>query len=114
MRRLAELVFGLAICVLLATACSRGGGAPATLEELKHGAELFAHYCSGCHPDGGNAVYPQKTLYRHDLAANGITTPDGIIAKMRNPDPGMKRFDKETLPKGDALAIARYILVTFK
>lgn len=108
------LAAGVAACGMLAAGCGRKEAREASPAELKAGGELFAHYCAGCHPDGGNAIYPQKTLHRIDLAANGITTPAGIVAKMRHPDPGMKRFDRATVPDQDALAIARYILATFR
>ncbi len=105
----------MTLCGMLAMAgCSREESRQATPEELVQGGELFSHYCAGCHPDGGNVLYPQKTLYRHDLAANGIATPAGIVAKMRHPDPGMKQFDKEYVSDRDALAIAQYVLATFR
>ena len=77
------------------------------------GQELFSQYCAGCHPDGENSIYPQKTLHRMDLKANGITTPAGIVAIMRNPGRKMKPFDKRTIPDPDAFAIAHYIFATF-
>lgn len=82
--------------------------------EPARGGGLFAQYCAGCHPDGGNLLYPQKTLHRIDLAANGITTSAGIVAKMRSPGRGMRQFDKAALSDNDARAIAQYILATFK
>jgi cytochrome c6 len=33
---------------------------------------------------------------------------------MRNPGPGMTKFDEKTLPQKDAKAIAEYIHKTFK
>lgn len=40
-------------------------------------------------------------------------TEDDIISKMRNPGPGMERFDKSVLPDRDARKIAGYIIKTF-
>jgi cytochrome c6 len=33
---------------------------------------------------------------------------------MRNPGPGMTKFEASTIPDKDAMEIARYILKTFK
>jgi cytochrome c6 len=115
MRRSTAVSFGVAAALLaLSAGCSREAAREATPEQLQRGAEMFSHYCAGCHPDGGNALYPQKTLHRADLAANGITTPAGVVAKMRNPGKGMRQFDEAAITDKDALAIARYVLATFK
>ncbi len=102
----------LVATLLLLAACSRGGGTPSP-EELKLGGELFFHYCAGCHPAGGNAIYPQKTLHKMELAANGVRTVDDIVAKMRHPGRGMRQFDRATLSDREARAIASYILASF-
>lgn len=83
-------------------------------ETGKSGQELFLLYCSGCHPNGENTIYPQKSLDRMTLAANGITKPADIVALMRHPGRGMKKFDRNALPDKDALAIAQYVLASFK
>ena len=80
----------------------------------KSGQELFQLYCSGCHPNGGNVIYPQKTLDRMTLAANGVTKPDDIVALLRNPGRGMKKFDRGTVSDKDAMAIAQYVFASFK
>lgn len=108
------MTFAVASCWILAMAgCSRERADKATPDLLKRGRELFSYHCAGCHPDGENSVYPQKTLHRMDLKANGITTPAGIVAIMRRPERKMKPFDKKSIPDTDALAIAHYILATF-
>jgi mono/diheme cytochrome c family protein len=71
-------------------------------------------HCSGCHPGGGNVKYPQKSLDRVTLAANGITTPQQIVRLMRHPGRGMKAFDRRTVSDPDALKMAAYILATFR
>lgn len=87
------------------------------------GESLFKKHCAGCHPQGGNIVNPQKTLFKKDLDANNISAPADIVKKMRNPGPfpshpqawaGMKLFDEKTVPDDDALKIANYILATFR
>jgi cytochrome c6 len=78
------------------------------------GEALFQQYCAMCHPDGSNILYPQKTLQRGALAANGITTAEGIIGKMRNPGPKMRRFDSSELSETDARKIAEYVLNKYK
>ena len=95
--------------VLVMTGCkgaSRSTGKP--------GQELFMTYCSGCHPNGTNSIYPQKSLDRSTLAANGITTREGIVAIMRNPGNGMKIFGRDTISEVDARKVADYILETFR
>jgi cytochrome c6 len=78
------------------------------------GEELFKQNCASCHPEGGNIVNPQDTLHKKDMARGGVKTAKDIIKKMRNPGPGMTKFDVKTLPDKDAKAIAEYILKTFK
>src|SRR5512142_1645175 len=75
-----------------------GGGRDSGLS----GEALFMSHCSGCHPDGGNVKYPQKSLDRMTLAANGITTPQQIVHLMRHPGRGMKAFDRGTISDADA------------
>lgn len=89
--------------------------APAKLPtaEAKSGEELFIQHCTVCHPAGGNIINPEKPLHRKNREANGIKTADDIIATLRNPGPGMNKFDEKTLSDQDALAIAEYVLKTF-
>ena len=79
-----------------------------------NGKALFEQHCASCHPDGSNTVNAQKTLHKKDLNANGVKTAGDIVGKMRNPGPGMPKFDKKTIPDKDAKMIADYILKTFK
>jgi len=74
----------------------------------------FKEHCAVCHPDGGNIINPKKTLHKSDLDANNVKTVADIISKMRNPGPGMTKFDKKTIPNAEAKKIAQYILKTFK
>ena len=78
------------------------------------GETEFKEHCAICHPDGSNVVTPEKSLLKKDLDANGIRKPADIIKKMRNPGPGMTKFDKKTVSDKEARAIADYILKTFK
>lgn len=78
------------------------------------GDNLFNQYCVACHPGGGNVINSKKTLHNSDLTANNITKPEGIIAIMRNPGPGMPKFDSEKIPDNFAEKLAEYILKTFK
>jgi cytochrome c6 len=86
------------------------------VEKTKEGSgeALFKQYCAVCHPDGGNIINPSFTLHKKELEAHGITKPEGIMYKMRNPGPGMTKFDEETIPDAEAKKIAEYILETFK
>jgi cytochrome c6 len=77
------------------------------------GEALFKQHCAVCHVDGGNIINPQKTLHKKDREANGIKTADAIIKTMKNPGPGMTKFDSKTIPDKDARKITEYILKTF-
>jgi cytochrome c6 len=78
------------------------------------GEELFKQHCAVCHPDGGNIIKPQHTLQKKNLAHHGIKNWQGIVKTLRNPGPGMTKFDQKAIPDKDAKAIAEYVLKTFK
>ncbi|MBI5420134.1 MAG: c-type cytochrome [Deltaproteobacteria bacterium] len=78
------------------------------------GEELFKQHCAMCHPDGGNIINAKKTLHAKDLKANKITKAEDIVRVMRNPGPGMNKFDEKTIPDKEAKEIAQYIRKTFK
>jgi len=78
------------------------------------GEALFKQKCAACHPDGGNVMNAAKTLKKKDLAANKIKSEADIVKYMRNPGPGMTKFDAKSLSDKDAKEIAAYILKTFK
>ena len=82
--------------------------------DLSRGEEAFVKHCAGCHAGGGNIVDADKPLNMKALRANGIKTPADIIRLMRNPEPGMTRFDEKTIDRPTAEDIAAYILKTFK
>jgi cytochrome c6 len=78
------------------------------------GEILFKQHCAACHPEGRNIINPQKTLQKKVLEANGVKSSDDIVKIMRNPGPGMSKFDEKTIPGKDARKIADYIINTFK
>lgn len=80
----------------------------------KSGEALFKQHCTMCHPEGGNIINAKKTLRGKDLKANNIKSAGDIVKVMRNPGPGMNKFDEKTLPDKEAKEIAEYILKTFK
>jgi cytochrome c6 len=82
-------------------------------EKINAKAE-FEEHCASCHPKGGNIIKGDKTLSKKSLAAHGIKAPKDIVAKMRNPGPGMTKFDAKAVSDKEATAIAGYILATFK
>jgi cytochrome c6 len=108
MRKFIVLLSVFAVAVLML------GTVGTAKEQEKKGEALFKQNCSPCHPDGGNIINPQKTLHKKALEANGIKKAADIVAKMRNPGPGMTKFDEKSLPEKDAKEIAEYILKTFK
>ena len=78
------------------------------------GKKEFEEHCAVCHPKGGNSINAQKPLHRKSLRANGVKSAKDIIGKMRNPGPGMTKFEKNTISDKEAKAIAEYILKSFK
>jgi len=78
------------------------------------GETLFKQHCAACHPAGGNIINTQKTLHKKSMEANKIKTAQDIIKTMRNPGPGMTKFDAKMIPDKDARRIADYIIATFK
>lgn len=78
------------------------------------GKKEFGEHCMVCHPGGGNTINSQKPLNKKSLKANGVNSAKDIINKMRNPGPGMTKFDEKTISNKEAKAIAEYILKTFK
>ena len=89
-------------------------GLSAAEKKESKGAALFQQHCASCHMNGGNIIKQDFTLHRKDLNAHGVKTAMDIVGKMRNPGPGMTRFDAKTISDKDAKEIAEYILKTFK
>jgi len=87
---------------------------PAVAHSEQSGEDLFKQNCAVCHVDGGNIVNPKKTLHKQDREANKVMSVKDIVHIMRNPGPGMIKFDEKTIPDKDAKEIAEYILKTFK
>jgi cytochrome c6 len=108
MKRLAILAMAGIFAASAATAFadSRGGKVD--------GKKKFEEHCKVCHPNGGNIVNPKKTLGKADLEKSGIKRPEDIVKIIRNPGPGMTKIDAKTLSDKEALAVADYIMKTFK
>lgn len=88
---------------------------PAPTETSMTGEQLYKQHCAVCHPNGGNTINPKKTLSTKAMAENSkITTPEDILRVMRNPGPGMNKFDEATISDEDARKIGEYTLATFK
>lgn len=105
----------IVVVVAVLTVCMSGFSAFAKeAVKGKSGEALFKENCSMCHPEGGNAMNPKKTLRKASLEANKIKTPEDIVKLMRKPGPGMTKFDPKTVSDADAKKIADYILATFK
>jgi cytochrome c6 len=114
MKKIATVFVSLASIILfIAVACS-GESPNKTAKESSKGEELFKFNCTVCHPNGENVIIKEKSLHKADLDKNGIKTPDDIVKLMRNPGPGMRKFDETTISDHDAHEIAEYVLRTFK
>jgi cytochrome c6 len=100
-------LYAVIICwsAALAIAATSSEAAPDKKSEA-----LFKEHCAACHPDGGNIINPKKTLKKADLQANKVTSADDIVRVMRNPGPGMLKFDAKTIPDKEAKELAEYIL----
>ena len=107
-------VLSVIVATISLSALLAGGSLAADKAKKISGEAEFKKHCAVCHPDGGNTVNAAKTLHKKDRDADGIKKPADIIAKMRNPGPGMTQFDKKTIPDKAAQAIAEYITKTFK
>lgn len=81
---------------------------------VSQGEQSFVKHCAVCHANGGNIVNTAKPINRKALAATGINRPADVVRQMRNPGPGMTRFDEKAISDREARAIAEYILKTFK
>lgn len=100
----------LAVFILWSVCCIPSGFA----KDTEKGESLFKQHCSVCHPDGGNIINPGKTLHKKDREGNNVKTVKDVINRMRNPGPGMSKFDEKTISDKDAKEIAEFILKTFK
>jgi cytochrome c6 len=110
MKTLAKVgVLVVSVCLVLPAA-----GLNAAEKKESNGAKLFQQHCAACHPNGGNIINPAMTLHKKDRDAHGVKTAEAIVGKMRNPGPGMTRFDAKTVSDKDAKEIAQYILQAFK
>jgi cytochrome c6 len=99
--------------VAVTTVATPGFGDTRKVEKID-GKKEFEEHCAVCHPNGGNIVNAQKPLSGKALKANGVRNVKDIIGKMRNPGPGMTRFDEKTISDQEARAIASYVMKAFK
>lgn len=90
------------------TACGKG----ADSEAGPDGKALFETYCASCHRGGGNIINPKKTLKASDMAANGVKDAKDVMKLIRNPGPGMVKYDEKTLSDKEAKAISEYVINT--
>lgn len=103
----------LTVCMVAMAAFASTGFADVKGKKID-AAQEFKEHCAVCHPDGGNIINPKKTLKKKDLEAGGIKSWKDVVKNMRNPGPGMTKFDAKTIPDKEAKAIAEYVLKTFK
>ena len=99
----------LALSVLATSGFIVSGAFAEKPASMSMGETKFKEQCAVCHPNGENIINPKKTLHKQDREANNIKTAADILKIMRNPGPGMTKFDDKTIPEKDALEIAQYI-----
>jgi tripartite motif-containing protein 71 len=74
------------------------------------GQSYYQSYCASCHPSFDNIITPNKKLTPDSLTANGISSVQNVVEKMRHPGPGMTTFDSTAVPDAKAYGIASYIM----
>ncbi len=109
LKKVGTVLFCGAVFLGSVAACGNAGSEAPKID----GKALFEKHCSVCHKDGGNIINPQKTLKSSDLKTSGKDSVDAIVGVMRNPGPGMQKFDEKTLSDDEAKAIAEYVLKAF-
>ncbi len=78
------------------------------------GEQLYKQHCAVCHPNGGNTITPAKTLSAKGMAERGtVKSADDVVKVMRNPGPGMNKFDQSMISDEDARKIGDYVMATF-
>lgn len=87
---------------------------PAKTAMAPSGEASFKKYCAACHAGGGNIIRPEKSLHRKDREANGVKTAADIVHLLRNPGPGMPKFDEKSVPEAEARAVADYVIGAFR
>ncbi|WP_129127730.1 c-type cytochrome [Geomonas oryzae] len=98
----------------VATSAGPAAKEPAPSATGLSGEQLFKQHCAVCHPNGGNTITPAKPLGAKAMAERSkITKPEDIVKVMRNPGPGMTKFDEGMISNDDAKKIGQYILATF-
>jgi cytochrome c6 len=105
---LSVAILGTGVCLFIMN------GFASEQEREGPGKAEFNEYCAACHPGGGNIFDNKKTLHKKNLEANNVNTPENIVKIMRNPGPGMRKFDEKAIPDKAAKEIAEYIMKTFK
>ncbi|HEX9020183.1 MAG TPA: c-type cytochrome [Nitrospirota bacterium] len=103
-----------AVVVLVFVSCIGISAFAQKAASQNFGEKRFKELCSICHPDGGNIVNPKKTLHKADREANNVKTAADVVNRMRNPGPGMTKFDEKTVPDKEAQEIAKYVIRAFK
>ncbi|HMK50367.1 MAG TPA: cytochrome c [Thermodesulfovibrionales bacterium] len=120
--RMAFLSIGLALLHgtmgLLGEFRSNGFGSRGHPEGIRslsgpgEGRELFAHYCSRCHPDGGNTLYPDMPL-KGSRRLSDLQTFKRFIRDPRMPDGSgglMPAFSEEEISDRQAEELYRFII----
>lgn len=88
------------------------GRIPAVHEEFLPGRNIFVNHCSGCHPNGGNILFPNLPL----RTAPQLKSYETFIAFVRNPllpdgsRGPMPVFTQSKLSDTEAQALYNYII----
>jgi cytochrome c6 len=105
------LLIPLSVCFSVTILISNGN---AEVNGKLDAKAAYDTHCASCHPAGGNIINKTKSLKKADLQKSGVKNWQDVVAKMRNPGPGMQPFSKQVISDKEAKALAEYILKTFK
>jgi mono/diheme cytochrome c family protein len=87
-----------------------GAGMAQDQGTAKSGREEFQTNCSPCHPDGGNAIKPEKPLKSSRKLANF----SAFLSWIRKPEPSMTTFPPSQISDKQARELYNYIVSASK
>lgn len=67
----------------------------ATPPEAAEGSTLFANYCAGCHPQGGNIIRRRQTLKLKSLERDGYNILEPLVDLVATGKNNMPGFAKD-------------------
>jgi mono/diheme cytochrome c family protein len=69
------------------------------------GSQIFARNCGGCHPNGGNAIMPNRPI----IGSKRLGSFNTFLTFIRNPDPPMPTFPPYVISDSQAMNLYQFI-----